>query len=161
MDQNPVAETDIETPEKEMEQQSVRREVTGRRMRLALIAACAVACLSQIAQAQVGLLNAEETVRLNRLRVEQDIRSQLIDLQSAYDNFPLADRSSEIAAERLRLAREEYRLASRSFTELQQAIEEEANERREAINARYSFIDARITLEETIGGPLLPDSREP
>ncbi len=109
---------------------------------------------NQIAQAEVQLLNAEESVRQARLEVERGIRSQLIDLGSAYESYRLAERSRDIAEERLRLAREEYRLASRTFSDLERAIEEAAIERRAAINARYGFIDTRILLEQTIGGSL-------
>lgn len=107
-----------------------------------------------ITEAQVQLANAEEQVRQTRLEIERDVRSRLIDLRGAWDSYRLAERSSEIAEERLRLAREGYRLTTVTFTELQDAIEGAASERRTAINARYDFIAARILLEQVVGGSL-------
>ena len=107
-----------------------------------------------ITQAQVDLANAEERVRQTRLEAERDVRSRLIDLRGAWDSYRLAERSSEIAEERLRLAREGYRLTTVTFSDLQLAIEGAANERRTAITARYDFVAARIALEQVVGGPL-------
>ena len=107
-----------------------------------------------IAEAQVQLANAEEQMRQTRLETERDVRSRLIDLRGAWDSYRLAERSSEIAEERLRLAREGYRLTTVTFSDLQLAIEGAANERRTAINARYDFAVARIALEQVVGGPL-------
>ena len=107
-----------------------------------------------IAEAQVQLANAEEQMRQTRLETERDVRSRLIDLRGAWDSYRLAERSSEIAEERLRLAREAYRLTTVTFSDLQLAIEGAANERRTAINARYDFAVARIALEQVVGGPL-------
>ena len=107
-----------------------------------------------ITDAQVQLANAEQGVRQARLEIERDVRSRLIDLRGAWDSYRLAERSSEIAEERLRLAREGYRLTTITFSDLQLAIEGAANERRAAINARYDFAAARIALEQVVGGPL-------
>ncbi len=107
-----------------------------------------------IADAQVQLANAEEGVRQTHLEIERDVRSRLIDLRGAWDSYRLAERSSEIAEERLRLAREGYRLTTVTFADLQLAIEGAANERRTAITARYDFVAARILLEQVVGGPL-------
>lgn len=106
---------------------------------------------SEIAQAEVEVRNALETLRQTRLQVEEDLRSQLIDLESAHETYRTALRSQEIAEERLRLAREAYRLASRTFAELQDAVTAAADERRQVIQALYDFHQARITLEETVG----------
>ncbi len=107
-----------------------------------------------IAEAQVQLANAEEQMRQTGLEIERDVRSRLIDLRGAWDSYRLAERSSEIAEERLRLAREGYRLTTVTFADLQLAIEGAANERRTAVNARYDFVAARIELEQVVGGPL-------
>ena len=114
-----------------------------------------------IAEAQVQLANAEERMRQTRLEIERDVRARLIDLRGAWESYRLAERTSEIAEERLRLAREEYRLASRNFSDLQSAIEEATIERRAAINARFEFVAARIALEQVVGGPLDGDNPLP
>ena len=106
---------------------------------------------NDIAQAEVEVDNAREALRQTRLEVEQNIRSQLIDLQSAYERYRTAERSLEIAEEKLRLGREAYRLTVRTFTELQQDVEAAATERRNLIAELYAFLEARVTLEETLG----------
>jgi len=114
-----------------------------------------------IAEAQVQLANAEEQVRQTRLEIERDVRSRLIDLRGAWESHSLAQRSSEIAEERLRLVREEYRLTTVSFSELQSAIEEVIIEQRTAINAMYDFVAAHVALEQVVGRPLDNDSPLP
>ena len=114
-----------------------------------------------IAEAEVQLANAEESVRQARMEIERDVRSRIIDLRGAWDSYRLAERSSEIAEERLRLAREGYRLTTIGFSDLQLAIEGAANERRAAINARYDFAASRILLEQVVGGPLDGDAPLP
>ncbi len=108
-----------------------------------------------IATADVSLRNAEETLRERGFEVEQNVRSQYIDLTNAWDSYQIAIRSREIAGERLRLANEEYRLAGRSFEELQQAIDAEAGERRAMLDAHFSFLDAFVALEESAGKPIV------
>ncbi|MEZ4414288.1 MAG: TolC family protein [Gemmatimonadota bacterium] len=105
----------------------------------------------QIAQADVGLRNAQETTRLRRLEVERDVRSAWIDLMSASDQVEATRAAQDVAEERLRLVREEYRLAVKSFEELQSAVREDAQARRDALGARYDFVQARIAFEEAAG----------
>jgi outer membrane protein len=106
---------------------------------------------ARIAEAQVGLDDAQENLRRTRLQVEQEVRSRLIDLQTAYQGYQIAVQSREIAQERLRLAREQYRLGSRTFSELQRDIDDAANAEREVITQLSTFVEARANLEETVG----------
>ncbi len=106
---------------------------------------------ARIAEAQVGMDNARETLRRTRLQVEEAVRSRFISLQTAYQGYQIALRSQEIAEERLQLARDQFRLGSRTFTELQRDIDDAANAEREVINQLFGFAEARANLEETVG----------
>lgn len=103
------------------------------------------------AQARVDVIRQEETLRERRLQVEEQVRSQLIELRNQYQSLQLAGRSLEIAGEAVRLAREEYRLGTRTFEQLQEAVTQEADARRQVIQARFGFVDALLTLEEAVG----------
>ncbi len=105
-------------------------------------------------QAAIELRNQRESDRQARLELEEAIRGGLLDLENQWATFRLAERSSTIAQEALRLAREEYRLGSRSFEDLRSAFEQEASTRRQVITARYAFYDAFLALEQAVGGPL-------
>ncbi len=110
------------------------------------------------AQARVNLDNQQESLDETRLQVEQEVRSQLINLRNQGETLRLAGRSLEIAEEAVRLAREEYRIGTRTFEQLQDAVEQEASSRRQVIQARYGFVDALIALESAVGGPVRPDA---
>lgn len=106
---------------------------------------------ARIAEAEVGLDNAQENLRKTRLQVEEEVRSRLIALQTAYQGYRIALRSREIAQERLSLAQDQFRLGSRTFTELQRDIDDAASAEREVINQLFGFVEARANLEETVG----------
>jgi outer membrane protein len=120
---------------------------------------------ARIAEAQVALDNAQENLRKTRLQVEEEVRSRLIALQTAYQGYQIALRSREIAQERLRLAREQFRLGSRTFNELQRDIDDAAAAEREVITQLSGFVEARANLEETVGplegAPTAPGSPLP
>jgi outer membrane protein len=106
---------------------------------------------ARVAEAEVGRENARETLRKTRLQLDEEVRSRLIALQTAYQGYQIALRSGEIAQERLNLAREQFRLGSRTFTELQRDIDDAANAEREVITQLFGFLEARVNLEETVG----------
>jgi outer membrane protein len=106
----------------------------------------------QIAQADVEFRNAEQALRERELEVERDARTQILELQKAWNNYEINARARELAEERLRLAREEFRLAGVTFNELRIAIQDALAERRSVINAHFNFLDALVNLEETVGG---------
>ena len=106
---------------------------------------------ARIAEAEVGLNNAQENLRKTRLQTEEEVRSRLIALQTAYQGYRIALRSREIAQERLSLAQDQFRLGSRTFTELQRDIDDAAGAEREVINQLFGFVEARASLEETVG----------
>jgi len=109
---------------------------------------------ADVQRAEVDWDNTRERVREARLRVEESVRSAVLDLENGYETLRLAERALEIAGEALGLAREEYRLGSRTFEQLRESVEQEAEARRLVIQARYLFVDALVTLEEAVGAPV-------
>ncbi|MDP2956036.1 MAG: TolC family protein [Longimicrobiales bacterium] len=107
-----------------------------------------------IHQSSVERANRLEAERETMLRVEETVRSALLELESQWESLRLAERSGEIAQEALRLAREEYRIGTRTFEDLRQSIDAEAETRRQVIRSRYSFVDALLSLEEAVGAPV-------
>jgi outer membrane protein len=112
---------------------------------------------AQEAQARVQLENQREALKQERLDVERQVRSQLINLRNQNETLRLARRSLEIAGEALRLAREEYRIGTRTFEQLQDAVEQEADARRQVTEARYGFVEALLALEQAVGAPVRPE----
>lgn len=106
---------------------------------------------ARVAQAEVSLANAEQTVIEARLQVEERVRSQLIAVQTAYQSYLISLRSQEIAQERLRLARDQFGLGFRSFTELQQDIDAAAQAQRAVVTQLFALLEAQANLEETVG----------
>jgi outer membrane protein len=111
---------------------------------------------ASVTRAQVELDNQEFNLQERRLAVEQEVRTQLINLNNQHQLVALATRSLDIAGETVRLAREEYRLGTRTFEQLQEAVTQEADARRQVIQARYGFVDALLALEEAVGQRLGP-----
>ena len=102
-------------------------------------------------QAAVQLDNGREAAREARLRIEETVRSALLELSNQHEVLRLAERSQVIAQEALRLAREEYRISTRTFEDLRTSFDSEATTRRQVITARHSFVDALLSLEEAVG----------
>jgi len=109
-----------------------------------------------IHRSSVDFTNRTEAERDTRLRVEESVRSAVLELSNQYESLRLAERSAEIAQEALRLAREEYRIGTRTFEDLRQAIDSEATTRRQLIQGRYAFVDALLSLEEAVGARVTP-----
>lgn len=111
---------------------------------------------ASIVQADVTRANAEETLRAERIAVEREVRSALIDLENAYRSVQLADRSAELSAARLEMAREQYRAGARNFTEIQAVADQAARAEREAMERRFAFVSALIDLELRVGRRVRP-----
>ncbi len=108
-----------------------------------------------IGRAAVEAENAHETEREAALTLEQEVRAALIDLENAYAGVRLAERSAEIARERLRQGQQQYRLGRlQDYTALQQMIDAVAQQERTVSGAYYNFSVALLTLEEKVGGPV-------
>jgi outer membrane protein TolC len=108
----------------------------------------------QIQAAEAQEQDQRYTIQQQRLQLETDVRSGLIDLQQRYNDLVLQQRNADLAQLRLDLAQEEYRLGATTFTELQQIIDQHANAQRSVVDARLQVLLARVNLEQSIGGPL-------
>lgn len=111
---------------------------------------------SEVGRADVELRNAEQTLREARLQVEREVRAAVIDLESAHTAVQLAERSAELARERLRQGEELYRLGSIGYTELQRMFDDVASAERGVVTAHNQFASALLQLEEKVGGGVGP-----
>jgi len=109
---------------------------------------------ARIVQAEISLMNQEETFRESQLLVEEAVRARLIAVETAYQSYLITIRSRDISEERLRLGREQFRLGSRTFTELQQDIEANSQAERAVINQLFGLERAVADLEEMVGEEL-------
>ncbi len=109
---------------------------------------------AQIGQARAQLGNAEASLREGRLQVETEVRSAVIDLESAYTGVRLAEQSAGIARSRLEQGEELYRLGSIRYTDLQRMFDDVAGAERGVVNAYAQFANALLQLEEKLGAPL-------
>lgn len=110
-----------------------------------------------IANAQLQLTNAAEQLRAERLALETEIRTALIDLRNAYRSHLHAERSLALSQERLELTEERYRTGGAvSFIDLQNAIDGAARAERQAIDARFGFVSALVALEAKVGKEVRP-----
>ena len=106
------------------------------------------------AQANAVARRADESHREARLRVEQGVRSALIDLRNAWDGLEIQRRSTELSRRRVQLAREEFRMGTIPFINLQSVIDQADAAERALVDAEYSFAIGLVNLEEQVGGPI-------
>jgi outer membrane protein len=109
---------------------------------------------ARVAQAQAIASGAAEEVRAQRLAVEREVRSAVVDLDGAWRSLLLAERSAQLSRERVGLARDRYRLGSLGFTELQALLDRAARAERQVLDARHGFASSLATLEERLGREL-------
>ena len=106
------------------------------------------------ARANAAVRRADESYREAKLRVEQGVRSALIDLRNAWQGLEIQTRSTELSRRRVQFAREEFRMGTIPFINLQSVIDQADGAERDLVNARYSFAIALVNLEEQVGGPI-------
>jgi outer membrane protein TolC len=107
-----------------------------------------------VGRAAVERDNAEQSLREVRLQLEREVRAALIELENAFTGVQVAERSVDIARERLEQGQELYRLGSLRYENLQTMIDAVANAERGLVTARSSFALAVLQLEEKVGGPV-------
>jgi outer membrane protein len=105
----------------------------------------------QIGQASAVADQADETLRLETLQLEQQIRAALIDLQNAYDALQTQQRATDLSRRRVELAREEYRINAIEFTSLQRIIDDASQAERSLVDAQFGFANAVVTIEQRVG----------
>lgn len=99
--------------------------------------------------------DAREDLRQRRLEVDRDVRSALIDLQSAYRRVESAERQAALQRELLAAARDEYRLGTVDFFRLQQITQSADQAERAVLQARLTFANGLTVLEERVGAPVI------
>jgi outer membrane protein len=110
-----------------------------------------------IANAEAQVTNASEQLRAERLALDTEIRTALIDLGNAYRAVQYAERALALSQERLELTQERYRTGGTvSFIDLQNAIDGAARAERQAIDARFAFVNALVILEARVGKEVRP-----
>jgi outer membrane protein len=104
-----------------------------------------------ITEARVAKLAADETLRAGLLDVETEIARSLIDLENAYRDIELAERSADLSGRRLELAQERYLLGGSTFDELRAALEDSYQREHAVLTARHRFATALLALETAAG----------
>lgn len=106
---------------------------------------------TRIAEAEVELRNAQQSIRQTRINAERNVRSRYVDLESAHEVLSQRERAREIAGQRLVIVQEEYRLGSKDFEALQRTLEEAAEAERAAVQQRFEVARAEVALWEAAG----------
>ena len=105
-----------------------------------------------VVQADAAAEDARLQLRAERLGLEREVRSAMIDLENAWASLQLAERSADLSRQRVELTQEKYRLGGNvSFLDLQNVIDQAANAERQALQARFNFERARVNLEQLVG----------
>lgn len=110
----------------------------------------------QVQAARAARAAAGEDARGERLALERDVRGALVDLDNAYRGAVNAERTLGLNRQRLELAQQQYRVGALTLTDLTDAVERAARAERDAIRTRFDFATALATLEERLGGPVVP-----
>lgn len=105
-----------------------------------------------ISRARVSHQTAQENLRAGQLQLESRIRGALIDLQNAWRDIGLAERSAELSRQRLELATEKYELGGAAFEEIRNASDDVYTRENAVLTAKRSFTTALLALEEAVGG---------
>jgi outer membrane protein len=109
-----------------------------------------------IASANSQARQAQETLRLESLQLEQAVRAAFIDLQTAHSGLDLQRRATELSRQRIEFAQEQYREGAIDFTSLQQIIDNGAQQERSLVNAEFNFANQLVLLEQQVGEPVRP-----
>jgi len=109
---------------------------------------------STVTQATVQREDADQDLRAARLDVESRVRSGLLDLSKAYEDFQLAGQIATITQLQADLAEEQFRLGALGFLDYQRLIDQNVQSQRDAVLARFAFNQVRVALEQTLGSPI-------
>lgn len=105
------------------------------------------------ATADAQAADAREGVRAERLRLEQEVRSAVIDVDNARRSLALAERAAALSRERADLARERYRAGATDFVQYQLVLRNAAEAERGELDASVQLAIAWVQLEQRVGGP--------
>jgi len=104
-----------------------------------------------VEEAETILHQREAELADQRGRVEQEVRSALIDLQTAITQVRLADTNRGYAAETLQESRDRFSLGVTTSVEVVQAQEQVAGAESDYIASLFSYDVARIALARAVG----------
>ena len=106
---------------------------------------------ADVEQAQATLHQRQAELADQRGRVEQDVRTALIELETAIGEVRLADNNRGYATETLREARDRFNAGVTTTVEVVQAQEQVASAESDYISALFAFDLARISLARAMG----------
>src|SRR5580698_4491622 len=106
---------------------------------------------ADVAQAEATLHQRQAELADQRGRVEQDVRTALIELETAIGEVRLAENNRGFAAETLREARDRFNAGVATTVEVVQAQEQVASAESDYFNALFAFDLARISLSRAMG----------
>jgi outer membrane protein TolC len=104
-----------------------------------------------IQQATTALRQREAEFADQRGRVEQEVRSALIELETATGQLTLAASNRDYAAETLNEARDRFNLGVTSTVEVVQAQEQVASAEADYVSSLFSLDLARLNLSRAAG----------
>jgi outer membrane protein len=98
--------------------------------------------------------DAELAVRAQQQRLELDVRTGVLNAQTAFRTAELQRQVAENAAEELRLARERFRLGAANSLEVTDAQTRLSEAERAVIDSVYMYHKSLAALEALVGHPL-------
>ena len=105
-------------------------------------------------EARVAAGDAELAVRAEEQRLTRDVRTALLNVQTAFRTAELQRQVAENASEELRMARERFRLGAANSLEVVDAQTRLAEAERAVIDAVYSYHKSLAALEALAGRSL-------
>ena len=111
---------------------------------------------AQVAQAEARLADAREGVRAERLRVEQEVRAAVIDVENARRGLRLAERAAALSRERVELAQARYEAGGLDFVQFQLVLQRLADGERQEAEAELALALAEVQLRLRTGEPAAP-----
>ncbi|HEX2079615.1 MAG TPA: TolC family protein [Longimicrobium sp.] len=108
----------------------------------------------RIEEARVQESDAQLAIRAEEQRLNRDVRTALLNVQTAFRTAELQRQVAENAAEELRMARERFRLGAANSLEVVDAQTRLAEAERAVIDAVYTYHKSLAALEALVGRPL-------
>ncbi len=107
---------------------------------------------ADVEQASAVLSQRRAELEDLRGRVEQDVRTAQLDLDTASEQIRLAESNRHLAADTLDQAKDRFKAGLADTVELVQAQESVATAEQDYISAMYSYQLARVRLARAVGG---------
>jgi outer membrane protein TolC len=101
--------------------------------------------------AEVNIMQKQQDLIRLELQIKSDIKKAVYDLQTAYKQAEILDRSIASAEQDVKLSEENYRIGYGTLLDLQTAITALNNLKINKINAIYSFLLAESLIKYLTG----------